>query len=955
MIQRFALLAGVLLTTLGAWAQPALTISGVTDKSTYNDTASFSVPTTAGYSQVVYLNGTPVPSAVTHVVNRMDYYDLTVSRTNNSIPTEVSNRTVRFIVLSSNRGSPEKGLIEWLPYPSVPATASEFAGANMRLIAPQEYPAGLEVPIIAWIENNAGAARRANGFVRAAGFESSPIKILRGVGSGFLPPQSPGANLNFTGQLHSLSATQQISIDASTTWTTIGGVLNGDVTWPANSRIHVTNHILVTNGTLTVEAGTVVKLNSLVTITNYGRIVVNGTATQPVVFTSTNHIVPDYNVGAWGGFVMRTNGVEMVANYLIINGAGGAKTWGFAPGASHKTHQPVFHLHWGSTLNMTNSAVINTHGQLGNGYRSTMNLDRCLVQRSITCGEWDTCTNVINRSALIEFPEENGNVNPTIVDYDYDGFYIIKGTNYFKDTLIGFCKDDALDAGSDDNGDPLGSVRVEHCWIESALHESMAWSGHNRKTFVYDTVSMNSGQGIENGWTDGGSSYAGTQTSPDIYAENLLSVGNSVGARVGDNYNWAYRGMMRITNSLVLYNYRDLFLKTWNGVGVSWDTNSWVDRTNQIVLENTALSQPDPRFPLAPAWNPTADAPRLAFWMTAPPNVPVGIGAATWSNQYPMFQITNGVPVRLSSFTTNNVSVNYVFENAGGTLGSGTLTFVPGETVKRAFPSFNTANETFVRFSLSTTINGEVTGQREVFFVKPEVITPPPPTLVIASNSTWKYNDLGVDLGTAWRATNYDDSTWSSGVAELGFNDNDEATLIRSNNASGRIWTYYFRRAFTIANPTSLTNLSMWLLRDDGAVVYVNSNEVFRSANMPSGTISFNTAATATGEDSIDTATISITNLVPGQNIIAVEVHQEALTSSDLSFALQLMANPMPPLAPQTLRFGRWDGQFTLGWSDGSYLLEDAPTVTGTWNQVTSPSPVTISPTNQQQYFRLRK
>ncbi len=106
------------------------------------------------------------------------------------------------------------------------------------------------------------------------------------------------------------------------------------------------------------------------------------------------------------------------------------------------------------------------------------------MQRAITVGEYEGCTNIVRNSALIEFPSVDGIYNAVIANADYDGMYMILGTNFFENSLIGFCKDDALDAGSDDSGDPLGGVRVENCWIESALHEAMAWSGNNRRTWT---------------------------------------------------------------------------------------------------------------------------------------------------------------------------------------------------------------------------------------------------------------------------------------------------------------------------------------------------------------------------------------------------------------------------------------------------------------------------------------
>lgn len=67
--------------------------------------------TNAGFKYGVTLNGASVPAGVTNRITRMDYYDLAVSRTND-LTSAVSNAHVRFIVLSSRRGSPELGLIE---------------------------------------------------------------------------------------------------------------------------------------------------------------------------------------------------------------------------------------------------------------------------------------------------------------------------------------------------------------------------------------------------------------------------------------------------------------------------------------------------------------------------------------------------------------------------------------------------------------------------------------------------------------------------------------------------------------------------------------------------------------------------------------------------------------------------------------------------------------------------
>ena len=164
------------------------------------------------------------------------------------------------------------------------------------------------------------------------------------------------------------------------------------------------------------------------------------------------------------------------------------------------------------------------------------------------------------------------------------------------------------------------------------------------------------------------------------------------------------------------------------------------------------------------------------------------------------------------------------------------------------------------------------------------------PDTLIAKDSTWRYLDDGSDQGTAWREPDFDDSGWSSGPAQLGFNEGDEATLIQSGHI-----TYYFRHEFSAANAASVEALAIELLRDDGAVVYLNGTEIHRS-NMPEGEINYmTTAPTAVGgsdESRYFPATLDADALRDGTNVLAVEVHQNNAASSDISFNLGLATAP---------------------------------------------------------------
>jgi hypothetical protein len=125
------------------------------------------------------------------------------------------------------------------------------------------------------------------------------------------------------------------------------------------------------------------------------------------------------------------------------------------------------------------------------------------------------------------------------------------------------------------------------------------------------------------------------------------------------------------------------------------------------------------------------------------------------------------------------------------------------------------------------------------------------------------------------------------GYADLPLN----TTLSYGTNAAAKDPTYYFRRSFYLDwMPVSLTG---HLRRDDGAVVYLNGVEVYRF-NLPEGAIGYNTyaltAVDGTAETNYFPFTLGPTNLVVGENTVAVEIHQATADSSDLSFDLELLA-----------------------------------------------------------------
>ena len=169
----------------------------------------------------------------------------------------------------------------------------------------------------------------------------------------------------------------------------------------------------------------------------------------------------------------------------------------------------------------------------------------------------------------------------------------------------------------------------------------------------------------------------------------------------------------------------------------------------------------------------------------------------------------------------------------------------------------------------------------------------PAGTNVLGPATTWSFTDTRVDLGATWKDPGYAVSVplWRSGVPQFGFGDGDEATVVGrgGTTSSTGVITWYFRTSFEVANPAVVNALAAGLVRDDGAVVFVNGVEVFRS-NLPAGPLGFTTKASTNlgGADERTPVSFSVppSALVAGTNVIAVELHNVGPTNSDASFQL---------------------------------------------------------------------
>jgi len=159
---------------------------------------------------------------------------------------------------------------------------------------------------------------------------------------------------------------------------------------------------------------------------------------------------------------------------------------------------------------------------------------------------------------------------------------------------------------------------------------------------------------------------------------------------------------------------------------------------------------------------------------------------------------------------------------------------------------------------------------------------------IVAMGSSWKFYDGSAIPSSNWYSNAYSDVPWSVGVAQLGYGGKGEKTLIGyGGNASNKYTTAYFRKSFSINDLSTKKNFSITMLVDDGAAVYVNGQEVGRYY-LQAGALSFSTLATTFNNGDRVTFAVPLNMLKEGENVIAVEVHQINVTSSDLIFDLEM-------------------------------------------------------------------
>ena len=281
-----------------------------------------------------------------------------------------------------------------------------------------------------------------------------------------------------------------------------------------------------------------------------------------------------------------------------------------------------------------------------------------------------------------------------------------------------------------------------------------------------------------------------------------------------------------------------------------------------------------------------AQSAKLVIEYTSNYNIDLAITSCILPNAsaYPDPTATVKVDIRNNGISTaTSYNVSYSVNGVLIATEPGTVALTTGQSV--AFTFAQTANLAAVgTYNLSaevTIANDENTLNDTI--IKPITIINDIDTLFFSQGNYWRYWDSSTNPGSTWKDVSFNDSLWPVGISQFGFGEGDEQTVLNAG-----LLRYCFRKKVNVTNVSQLSDVYIHMVHDDGALIYVNGQEVVRSEGMPIGAITYNTPArqsnNKTNENNFYTYKVNSSYFVNGVNTIAVSVHNRSTSNDDVSF-----------------------------------------------------------------------
>ena len=159
----------------------------------------------------------------------------------------------------------------------------------------------------------------------------------------------------------------------------------------------------------------------------------------------------------------------------------------------------------------------------------------------------------------------------------------------------------------------------------------------------------------------------------------------------------------------------------------------------------------------------------------------------------------------------------------------------------------------------------------------------------IYSDDYWLYLVPDTEPEEDWNMLEYESSNWLNGQGGFGYGDGDDSTAI------DQTISVYLRKNFNVDNVSLIEDAILHADYDDGFIAYINGHEIARSSNLGNqgDFIAYNSTTSIDHEASLynggypETFNLDPENLdsllVHGSNVLAIQVHNVGINSSDLS------------------------------------------------------------------------
>ncbi|MBK7822198.1 MAG: PKD domain-containing protein [Tessaracoccus sp.] len=265
------------------------------------------------------------------------------------------------------------------------------------------------------------------------------------------------------------------------------------------------------------------------------------------------------------------------------------------------------------------------------------------------------------------------------------------------------------------------------------------------------------------------------------------------------------------------------------------------------------------------------------------------------ANQPPSASFTHSVAGLKASFDASGSS------DPDGSIASVSWDFgdnsaaVTGEKVSHTYAAAGTYPVT-----VTVTDNGGASSTSTSSVTVTEPVGEPVTTRVVNSGSSWSYLYQLSAPPTDWAQRTFSDVAWSTGAGPIGYGSSVVGTNLNPPAvATDRPRAAYARTTFEVLDSAAVTALSLSVLADDGAVVYVNGVEVGRD-NLGSGAVTYLTFADSArrvtaAQASPLVVSVPVSLLVDGINVIAVESHVNYRSTPDLTIAVTADLTTMEP------------------------------------------------------------